>query len=1844
MIESSSALTAARGSARLVGVLLLACLALVQPLACAAASGPASPRALILYDSASSYGWLGELHALQVANLLGHFPVEWTIEPVEGYVAGEVADYSVMFYLGTVFDNPLPPAFLSDVMTTDRVVCWFEHNLWQIAWNEARFWDPAFTARYGFQFAGVDESGFPEVQYKGESLLKDPLDPAIGATIVFDEGLAEVKAVAHRPATDTQPEASWPYVVHAGNLWYFADSPFTYVSEEDRYLVFCDLIHDIVGIDHAPSHRALIRIEDVDPTVVPKDLTDIATYLKSQSAPFEVSVIPVFNDPLGVLNGGVAWQVKLSDASPVVRALERMVSDGGRIILHGYTHQYDATPNPYNGLTSDDCEFFISTWSDESGKTDLVGPVPEDSVEWVNGRIDAGLAELSANGFTPVAWETPHYASSALDAVEFGRRFDLVSGRQLYFGSFEQYFAGQFYPYVIERDIYGQKVLPENLGNVEPEPFYDYPARFPVDIVRAAQKNLVIRDGWASAYFHPGLDLGYLADIVQGVKALGYAYVAPPTVVASAGPDKTIFYGESVKLEGSASKGSAPYSYSWWPTAGLSDPSVVQPMASPDSTTTYTLTVVDHSGGMDTDTVTVTVIPPVVAEAGPDRMMVVGDSCVLDGSASGGAPPYSYSWSPTDGLDDPSVAQPTASPETTTTYTLSVTDDVGQVDSDGVTVTMHSEAHRLTVSASATPDTVDSEGSAGLSATAEDNWGHGVTFAWSDGGAGGSFLPSAYVQDPTYTAPPNRMDTDRTIYLTVIATCDWSDPLSGTDSTTLIVRPVAHSLLVGAAAVPSTIASGGSVSLSGTATDSRVGHTIVSWSWSDGGAGGVFSPSASVQNPTYVAPVNATDSDRIIGVTVTATCSGSTPLTASGSTDITVKSVPHSFSVAVAPPQPAAVVSGGRAGLSAAASDSRGHAVASWSWSDGGAGGAFSPSASAQNPTYTAPANTTDSERTVTLTASATCDGASPLSDSDSTTLTVQPVAHVITVAVAANPTTVASGASAALSATAADSRDGHTIVSWSWSDGGAGGAFSPSASVRNPTYTAPANTTDDAKVISLAVTATCGGPTPASGSGSAALSVQPVAHTFSVVVALPEPSVVASAGSASLSATFNESRSHGVASWSWSDAGAGGAFSPSASVQHPTYTAPANTTDDDRTVSLTVSGTCDGPEPLSAGDSTTLTVHPVEHSLTVSVSASPGAVVYGDSADLSAAATDSRTAHVIASWSWSDGGMGGAFLPSAEVQNPAYATAASSSESESVITLTATATCDGLTPISSSGSTTLTVGPAAHAISVTASAAPNAIGSGATTDLSASATDSRGHAIAAWSWSDGGAGGSFLPSPELQAPQYTAPVNLTGAGLNVVLTVTATCGASDPVSGTASTTLTVASVPAGSSEVSGQSLPDDLQWDEVADLSVTYRNLDSYSWMPDEGYRLVAEDWEDRWGGVTVPLEAEVAPGDAYTFDFSIAAPPLTTLRYEQPVAATAPGVPDSLSCAWQFARGAVLWDGSPVFRDVAISRFADIQPSLGHDASWARFHIEELAGRVPVVVKGFDDGTYRPGTEVARDAMAVYIFRALKLATAPYSARFADIGEDFWAWPDIEGLAEAGIVQGYDDGTYRPTLIVNRDAMAVYIARALVGGMNIPDPPPDPTFTDVPADDWSHREIEYCVAQGVVKGFEDDTYRPATPVTRGQMAVYLWRAFVMPVGSPVVLGGPAVTAVDPDAVTYHGWSTRSTGSSSQPSYAYVILDAVRLGTDLAEGDGSFDVLFELRGPVAYSQAVSLTTGDISAARDSAVSSGIPYYAVSWRIPAQVEPGTYALVVSVEHQEGVFQELARQPEFVVTP
>ncbi len=168
--------------------------------------------------------------------------------------------------------------------------------------------------------------------------------------------------------------------------------------------------------------------------------------------------------------------------------------------------------------------------------------------------------------------------------------------------------------------------------------------------------------------------------------------------VAACGPDILLCKNDSVQL--GAPDTSGTLTFQWWPSTGLSDPTAAQPWASPSTSITYHLMVVDttvHSSCDNTiDSVRVTIVSPLlprpVAFAGNDTVVCAGVPLLLGmADSSGGA--WAYAWSPPSFLNDPSVSNPTASLNASQQYILTAyrPEVVGscQTDRDTVAVTMY---------------------------------------------------------------------------------------------------------------------------------------------------------------------------------------------------------------------------------------------------------------------------------------------------------------------------------------------------------------------------------------------------------------------------------------------------------------------------------------------------------------------------------------------------------------------------------------------------------------------------------------------------------------------------------------------------------------------------------------------------------------------------------------------------------------------------------------------------------------------------------------------------------------------------------------------------------------------------------------------------------------------------------------------------------------------------------------------------------------------------------------------------------------------------------------------------
>lgn len=141
-----------------------------------------------------------------------------------------------------------------------------------------------------------------------------------------------------------------------------------------------------------------------------------------------------------------------------------------------------------------------------------------------------------------------------------------------------------------------------------------------------------------------------------------------------------------------------------------------------------------------------------------------------------------------------------------------------------------------------------------------------------------------------------------------------------------------------------------------------------------------------------------------------------------------------------------------------------------------------------------------------------------------------------------------------------------------------------------------------------------------------------------------------------------------------------------------------------------------------------------------------------------------------------------------------------------------------------------------------------------------------------------------------------------------------------------------------------------------------------------------------------------------------------------------------------------------------------------------------------------GYEDGTVRPGTNITRAEVATIFFRLLTDETREsywsQSSGFTDVASGAWYNNAVSTLTRAGILDGYEDGSFRPNASITRaefTKIAVSFFKHVGGASSNP-------FNDVPDSAWYAEFVKAAAELGLIDGYEDGTFRPNAPITRAE------------------------------------------------------------------------------------------------------------------------------------------------------
>ncbi|MEF9960389.1 MAG: S-layer homology domain-containing protein [Niameybacter sp.] len=158
-------------------------------------------------------------------------------------------------------------------------------------------------------------------------------------------------------------------------------------------------------------------------------------------------------------------------------------------------------------------------------------------------------------------------------------------------------------------------------------------------------------------------------------------------------------------------------------------------------------------------------------------------------------------------------------------------------------------------------------------------------------------------------------------------------------------------------------------------------------------------------------------------------------------------------------------------------------------------------------------------------------------------------------------------------------------------------------------------------------------------------------------------------------------------------------------------------------------------------------------------------------------------------------------------------------------------------------------------------------------------------------------------------------------------------------------------------------------------------------------------------------------------------------------------------------------------------------------YDTHWAKEMIEKWSEKE--VLKGYEDGTFRPNATVTRGELAAMLVRVFGLTDTSSAAKYTDVETTKWYAADVAKVSSAGIMNDYADGTFKPEEKATREEAAYAMAKAY----QVATKDATNNFTDAAQiSDWAEDEIAALVAGGYLDGNPDGSFRPQATLTRAE------------------------------------------------------------------------------------------------------------------------------------------------------
>jgi len=171
-----------------------------------------------------------------------------------------------------------------------------------------------------------------------------------------------------------------------------------------------------------------------------------------------------------------------------------------------------------------------------------------------------------------------------------------------------------------------------------------------------------------------------------------------------------------------------------------------------------------------------------------------------------------------------------------------------------------------------------------------------------------------------------------------------------------------------------------------------------------------------------------------------------------------------------------------------------------------------------------------------------------------------------------------------------------------------------------------------------------------------------------------------------------------------------------------------------------------------------------------------------------------------------------------------------------------------------------------------------------------------------------------------------------------------------------------------------------------------------------------------------------------------------------------------------------------------------------------WSESYVESMANKL--IVEGYDDSTFGPDRQITRAEFATLIVRALGLISKKAAAAdFSDVSSSDWFTNAVSLAVDAGIVNGYEDGTFQPNKVITREELAAMVVRASAYAgtdLSVEASILSSILAGIEDADtivWADAEIAAAVDAGIIEGYQDGTFGAAKPATRAEASTMIRR-----------------------------------------------------------------------------------------------------------------------------------------------